>query len=76
MSKEFDWSKAHPWMRAAYDFGRLNQGWCAVRSGSEQHKAWVRYFDGLGWRPQTFAASREWTAPCQWPEWLMIDWPK
>src|SRR5579883_366798 len=76
--QEFDWSKAHPWMRAAYDFGKLNEGWFEVRPNSEEHKAWEAYFRDLGWTPQTFHRMRKepnarWTAPCQWPEWLTID---
>lgn len=75
---EFDWSKAHPWMRAAYDFGNLNQTFHAINRGSEEHKSWAKYFEGLGWVPQTFlmfeaGQIQKWTAPCQWPEWLTID---
>jgi hypothetical protein len=77
----FDWNNAHPWLRAAHQFGQVNESWFAVKAGSPEHERWAKYFQELGWTPVTFSAlgagkdgsDRYWTAPCQWPEWLTIE---
>ena len=71
--REIDWSKAHPWWKAAYDFAKATEGWHAIEAGSEEHKSWAKYFANLGWTPRTFQTLPIWTAPCQWPEWLGSD---
>ena len=80
--KPFDWSQAHPWARAAFQFGQQNQSWFAVKANSPEHDRWAAYFHALGWAPLMFRvldkASKDgnercWTAPCQWPEWLTVE---
>lgn len=75
--REIPWQAINPWMKQAYEFGVKTKGWYVVTPGSKEHAAWGRYFDGLGWRPWAFKelgkSVREWTAPCQWPEWLNVE---
>lgn len=80
--KTIPWTKLHPWMKAAHDFATANQGYFAVEIGSEEYKSWATYFQEMGWAPWAFrdlarcpidGETREWTAPCRWPEWLVID---
>ena len=80
--REIPWNQIHPWLKAAHDFAVQNQGWFAVKVGSKEYAAWAKYFKNLGWYPRAFltlssaatdGATREWTAPCQWPEWFTIE---
>lgn len=80
--RKIDWSKLHPWLKAAEDFGEQNQGYFTIEPGTEEYKSWARYFQKLDWAPWAFRRIAEtkrdggtvaWTAPCQWPDWLTID---
>lgn len=73
------WANQHPWMKRAYDFARATKGYFPIRLGSDEYPAWEAYFDRLGWAPWAFRRLKEpgqeqaeWTAPCQFPEWLTI----
>lgn len=71
--KPIPWEKLRPWMRRAYDHGVRTEGWFALKVGSKEHAAWAAFFHRLGWTPSTFrtlSGDSEWTAPCQWPEWM------
>jgi hypothetical protein len=68
-------NQQYPWWKAAMDHGSLNKSWFKTDPGSEEFKAWQKYFDLLGWQPRFFKEAhfrpnREITLPCQWPEWM------
>jgi hypothetical protein len=67
-------AKVHPWWRIAYEHGHLNESWFVLKAGTQEHFAWQRYFENLGWFPKIWGAHNV-TMPCQWPEWLP-DMPK
>lgn len=69
-----NWKKLHPWYRHAKAHAETNASWFEVEPGSPELDAWLTYFDKLSWCPLAFTealrAKRNWTAPCQWPQWL------
>ncbi len=76
-ARKIDWNKLHPWMKMANDFAEANQGYFAISTESAEFALWLRYFRGLGWSPWGFRRlldlgqpESQWTAPCQFPEWL------
>ena len=73
--RKFEWENLNPWWLKAKEFGEKNKTWHAVEYGSEEHKAWQRYFDELEWEPvfwRQFKARPDSiaTLPAQWPEYL------
>lgn len=75
--KAINWSKLHPWMKMAHEHARTNQSYYVLSVESPEFVLWLRYFQGLSWAPAMFEAliridhpRNEWTAPCQFPEWL------
>ena len=77
MSKEPQWNTVHPWMKAAYDFAVKNNSFCMVKYETAEYLRWQAYFADLGWTPYAFRrlgeGCTEWTAPCQWAEWLPAE---
>ena len=76
-ARDFDWNSVHPWAKMAYEHGKANETWFAIKHESPEFDLWARYFHKLGWAPLTFKrlAMEEnpnavWTAPAQFPEWL------
>jgi len=69
---------AQQWMQEAQQIGKQMDMWFAIDHGSAEHEAWAKYFRGLGFAPVTFKdlkPGKQWTAPCQWPEWLEAGRP-
>jgi hypothetical protein len=74
----------NPVARRFYEQGRAfirQNGGAAyeLEAGTEEHKAWAKYFAALGWAPTIFSemqqavkdgAKRSMTVPSQWPEWF------
>jgi hypothetical protein len=57
------------WFEMAMQHGRRNDSFLEVVKSSEQHRAWIAYFNHLGWAPITFRRfTKSWTAPCGWPD--------
>lgn len=86
---EEDWKATlakikNPVARRFYEQGRAfirQNGGAAfeLEAGTEEHKAWAKYFAALGWAPTIFGemqqavkdgAKRSMTVPSQWPEWF------
>jgi hypothetical protein len=76
-AKQIDWKKLHPWMQMADEFATANQGYFVIKTDSKEFSVWLRYFQRMRWAPWGFRRlldierdNMEWTAPCQFPEWL------
>lgn len=74
--KQIDNLIASEWYRKAMTHGQLNTSFTKMTKNSEQHRAWMVYFDRLGWMPVvvkeiiTHDLDKTWTAPCEWPHQL------
>jgi hypothetical protein len=73
MAREFDIDAAHPWMKAAYQWGQQAKGWFEVTVGSEQDRQWYEYFARLGWIPSAVQRAKTYTMPVQLPTWLPVE---
>jgi hypothetical protein len=70
--------QVHPWHEAAVAFGRDRRSFFAVTFESPQYFAWKAYFGEIEFIPTTFLTMRgggSWTAPCEWPDDLVITLP-
>lgn len=74
--------KARQFWTKAFDFIRENNTeWFLVANGTEQHKAWARYFAQQGWKPFAIdqletGKCQQITMPAEWPEWFEPDLAK
>lgn len=63
------------WTKVAEFVAKNHTEWFLIDRGTEQHKAWARYFRTQGWEPWGMKLMRLGqlnciTVPTEWPEWF------